>query len=297
VKAAAADSRELSGCQQLSVLSRCHGGVLPAWRHSKGLGRFGMMAGLLAIIVGCGPSFGPEARYGIVFYCPGAGNIDFGDRGIREGLAQAGYRGQVASILWTFSLNPAIDQALRVNARLAAGRLARAIEAYKRQYPAGSVNLIGLSAGTGVAIWAVEDLKPGCEVENVILLSSSLWHRYDVGPALRHIKGKIYNLYSSEDPILAGPMKIFGTIDGVFFEDGAGAVGLHPPRGRERVVNIAWRPEFIKYGYYGGHTDVTSPGFVRFAIAPLVLGSKGSELTETAGATDRGSVLLVGRAD
>jgi len=297
VTATAPKSQQLSRRQEVAAPATNRSGSALAWQRSRGVSRCGVVAGVLAAVAGCGPSFGPEARHGITFYCPGAGNIDFGDHGIREGLAQAGYRGQVASILWTFSLNPAIDQAIRVNARLAAGRLARTIEAYKREYPEGEVNVIGLSAGTGVAIWAVEDLKPGCEVDNVILLSSSLWHRYDVAGALRHVKGKIYNFYSSEDPILAGPMKIFGTIDGVFFEDGAGAVGLHPPRGRERVVNIAWRPEFIKYGYYGGHTDVTSPAFVRFAIAPLIIGSKGLASTEIAGATGRASAPGAGRAD
>jgi len=219
------------------------------------------------LAAGCGPSFGPQAKHGITFYCPGAGNIDFGDQGIREGLRAAGYQGQVATFVWTISFNPAIDQTVRLNARLRAAVLAKHIEEYIEKYPGRPVNLIGLSAGTGVAIWALEDLKPGYQVDNVVLLASSLHYRYDIGKALTHVRGSIYNYYSSEDPILAGPMKIFGTIDGVFFEDAAGAVGLQPPHGANRVVNIPWRPEFTKYGYYGGHTDITSPRFVLASIA------------------------------
>jgi pimeloyl-ACP methyl ester carboxylesterase len=236
-----------------------------------------MLMAVATAVTGCGPSFGPQARNGITFYCPGAGNIDFGDGGIREGLKAAGYNGQVASVMWTISFNPAIDQTLRLNAHFGAAELARSIERYQDRFPGRPVNVIGLSAGTGVAVWAVEHLPKGHSVENVILLSSSLSSDYDLSKALANVKGKIYNYYSSEDPILAGPMKVFGTIDGQFFVDGAGSVGLHPPRGSNRIVNVGWRREFSRYGYYGGHTDVTSPAFVRAKISEHITGIKPSD--------------------
>jgi pimeloyl-ACP methyl ester carboxylesterase len=221
-------------------------------------------------LVGCGPVFGPRAQNGITFYCPGAGNFDFGDLGIRQGLEAAGYQGQVASVLWTVSFNPAIDQRLG-NARLGGAQLARSIEKYCDKYPGRPVNLIGLSAGTGVAIWALEDLKPGYSVDTVVLLGSSLWYRYDVGKALRRVNGHIYNYHSPNDHVLAGPMKLFGTIDGVFGEDGAGAVGLHPPGGSGRVVNIRWEPAFERYGNYGNHTDATRAPFVEAHISRHII--------------------------
>lgn len=235
--------------------------------------RFGVVVALLLGVIavsGCGPSYSARARHGIAYYCPGAGNIDFGDGGIREGLQAAGYRGEVASVMWTVSLNPAIDQALKIPARSGGERLARTIEQYLDEYPGRPVTLIGLSAGTGVALFACESLRPGYSVENVILLSGSVSHDYDVRRALRRIDGKIYNFYSSRDAVLAGPMKVFGTIDGKLGKEGAGAVGLTPPTDRERVVNIAYRREWSRYGYYGGHTDVTAAAFVEHHIAPLV---------------------------
>ena len=219
---------------------------------------------------GCGPSFGPKAENGITFYAPGAGNFDFGDVGIREGLDAAGYQGQVASVLWTVSFNPAIDQRLG-NARLGGMKLAGWIEEYADRYPGRPINLIGLSAGTGVVIWALEELKEGYSVDNVVLLGSSLWYRYDVRKALRRLKGTIYNYYSPNDTILAGPMKLFGTIDGRFGEDGAGAVGLRPSRGAERVVNIRWEPAFKQYGNYGNHTDGTRAPFVRAYVSKHII--------------------------
>lgn len=220
----------------------------------------------LAVLSGCGPAFGPKASHGITFYAPGAGNFDFGDVGLREGLRQAGYPGQVAGIVWTVSFNAAIDQRLG-NARIGGTSLARHIEKYADEFPGQPINLVGLSAGTGVVVWALEDLKPGYEVDTVVLLSSSLWYRYDVSKALTRLKGKLYNYYSTQDPVLAGPMKIFGTIDGVFGQDGAGAVGLKPPGGSDKIVNIRWKPEYRQYGYHGGHTDSTSAAFIRHEIS------------------------------
>lgn len=227
----------------------------------------GALSLIISLSVGCTPSFSKAAQNGIVFYCPGAGNIDMGDQGLRTGLRGAGFRGDVASVIWTLSANPALDQAMKFNARLAGERLARTIEAYVDKYPGSPISVAGLSAGTGVAIFACEKLKPEYKVDNVVLLAGSISSNYDVSRALRNIRGKIYNYYSSQDLILSGPMKLFGTIDGKLGADGVGLVGLSPPRGRDRVVNIRWRSEFKRYGYYGGHTDITSSGFVKNYLA------------------------------
>ena len=223
------------------------------------------------LVAGCAPHFGPNAIHGVTFYSPGAGNIDFSDRGIRTGLTEAGYDGDVSTFVWTISLNPLIDQTVRLNAHIRAVQLARVIEEYIDKYPDRPVHLVGLSAGTGVNIWALEHLRDGYKVDNVILLSSSLSHQYDVSKALRHVKGKMYNYYSTVDSVLTVLMQPIGTIDGKLFTAGAGAVGLEAPDGSDRVVNIPWKTEFKKYGYYGGHTDSTSARFVRKFIAPHIV--------------------------
>lgn len=241
----------------------------------KPIGLFTLFV-VCALATGCGTiAYSAKAQNGITYYCPGAGNTDFGDAGLRAGLEAAGYKGEVAAYVWTISFNVAIDQTLRFNAKLKGQQLARVIESYMDKYPGQPVNVVGLSAGTGVAIWALEDLKEGYSVENAVLLSSSLWHRYDVGRAARHVKGKIYCYYSSNDAILAGPMKLIGSIDGVFGEDGVGSVGLHSKGGADRIVNISWKPEYESMGYYGGHTDSTASGFVRAVLSKHLLSPAG----------------------
>lgn len=252
-------------------------------------------------LTGCASTFSDRARYGLTVYCPGAGNVDFGDAGLREGLVGAGYQGEVQTWNWTFSFNPAVDQMVRFHARLRASMLANHIEKYIDQYvknrkpgtPEPQVNLVGLSAGSGLALWALEDLRPGYQVDNVVLLGSSLSHTYDASKALARVRGKIYNYYSSNDAILAGPMKVFGTIDAKFGVEGAGEVGLHPPVKTDRVVNIGWRPEYSRFGYSGGHTDSTSPRFVKAVLSKHLIPGYG-ELNDTTPTMLAGQAPLAG---
>lgn len=231
-------------------------------------------------ITGCAPTFSDRSRLGWTIYCPGAGNTDFGENGIRQGLEAAGYKGEVAAYMWTVSFNIAIDQTIRINAHIRAKQLARLIEQYIDWYrenrestdpPEPTIYLIGLSAGTGIATWACEDLKEGYSVDSVVLLSSSLSYDYDVSKALPHIRGKIYCYCSDRDAVLAGPMQIVGTIDGKIATPGVGQIGLQPRNNAERIVNIRWRDEFAKYGYFGGHTDSTSAAFVQAYVANNLL--------------------------
>ena len=84
-----------------------------------------LLGGALA---GCMPEFGDRAQHGITFYCPGVGNVDLGDEGIRAGLEKAGYQGQVARVTWSLSFNPAIDQTVRIIAEQGGKRLAGDIQ-------------------------------------------------------------------------------------------------------------------------------------------------------------------------
>ena len=230
---------------------------------------------LLAIALagaGCGAR-GAAEPFGKTFYLGGASNVDVLSCGVPEGLRQAGYRGDVQIFIWTISFNPLLDQLLTINAKARAGLLAHEIEAYHERYPDNDINMIALSAGTGVAVWALEDLDDGVCINNLVLLGSSLSHDYDVSEALRHVAGSIYVYHSPHDMVLE-TVRVVGTIDGKRGVDSVGQVGLTPPPGAaDRIVNTAWSRAYLRYGWAGGHTDCTNTTFVRQVVGPLIVGT------------------------
>ncbi len=226
---------------------------------------------------GCGdqPTFSREDEFGRTYYIDGAGNWGYGVAEIHTGLRQAGYKGSIINWRWSPTFNPALDQTIgRVAARARGVDLGREITQYLKHFPNNQVNIICLSAGTGVGIWACENVAPPAKVNNIILLGSSLSSDYDVSKALEHISGKIYVYHSTSDMILQGPVRTLGTIDGKVGVDAAGLVGLRPPRGdRSRIVNIPWNSRFERYGWTGSHTDSTSEPFVRHVLAKAIVPS------------------------
>ena len=216
----------------------------------------------------------PREEFGKTYYLDGAGNWGFGVADVANGLERAGYDGAVETFLWTTSFNPAIDQVNRIGARLRALGLAGLIDDYIDKHPDKDVNVIALSAGTGVTIWAIENLRAGHQVNNVVLLGSSLSYDYDIRKAAENIRGKIYVYFSPHDTILQAPVRALGTIDGKLNHEAAGLVGLHPPHGPdEKVVNTAWNRRYVRYGWTGAHTDCTSEPFVRNVLARHILPS------------------------
>ena len=238
---------------------------------------------LLLVTLGCDSQMGSGRfeRFGKVYYIDGAGNLGFGQDTVPEGLRAAGFQGDVENFIWTTFTGPLGDQLIRINPRLRADGLKTEIMRYRRRYPDAPVNIIGLSAGTGVAAFAVESLPKAVMVDNIVMLGSSLASNYDMTACLEHVKGRVYFLYSSRDAVLTGFIPVTGTIDGQYLVEPAGSIGMRMPPGRlkqtaelyrEKIVNVPWQPSFERYGYAGGHTDGTSLRFVKYYIAPKLLG-------------------------
>jgi hypothetical protein len=226
----------------------------------------GLISGVALAATGC-QKRGSAEKFGKTYYLDGAGNWGFGASQVPNGLKRAGYVGDVELYVWTSSFNPLIDQLNIGNARLRAAILSDKINRYKQRYPNNMVNIIALSAGTGVATWAIENLKDGVKVDNLVLLGSSLSSSYNMSKALRHMNGKIYAYHSPHDSVLE-TVKIVGTIDGKRGVNSIGLTGLRPPRGMaDRVVNIGWNKSWMRLGWAGAHTDTTNEKFVRMEIA------------------------------
>jgi len=217
----------------------------------------------------------------ITFYLDGAGNYGFGKESVPLGLADGGYQGHVEHFIWTTYLGAVVDQISLQHNRREGAKLARRIEEHLSRYPDGEVNIIALSAGTGVAVFALETLRPGLQVDNVVLLSSSLSADYDLTAALRHVRGGMWFFWSPNDPILQGVVPIVGTVDRSP-EDSppAGTWGAHLPRGasettrelyRKRVHNQQWTPDSELGPLRLRHAGSISRGVIRSRVAPILV--------------------------
>lgn len=244
----------------------------------------------ITLVAGCGvdSTVGREDQFGRTYYIDGAGNWGYGVAEVHAGLRKAGYKGTIINWRWSATFNPALDQTIgRVAARARGADLGKEITQYLSRFPDNQVNIICLSAGTGVGIWACENTTLPAKVDNIILLGSSLSSDYDVSKALEHIAGKVYVYYSSADMILQGPVRTLGTIDGKIGADAAGIVGLRPPRGdRSRIVNIPWSSRYEQYGWTGSHTDATSEPFVQLVLAKTILASSTTTQPRTTALAD-----------
>ena len=238
-------------------------------RPARFCGQLTIPAVMFAIISGCQD---PSEKFGKTYYLDGAGNWGYGVATVPQGLKAAGYPGHVEVFIWTSSFNPAVDQINMPGNKFRAAILSGKINDYLRRYPDNNVDLIALSAGTGIATWAVEGVSDKYKVANLVLLGSSLSYDYDMSEALSHMKGKIYVYYSPHDEVLTTGARALGTVDRKFV-DGAGLRGLHPNgQSSPRVVNIGWNSRYSRLGWAGSHTDATSQAFVQHEIAPRIFG-------------------------
>jgi len=223
-------------------------------------------------------------HHGVVFYLDGAGGgsllTDWG-RGVKSGLAKGGYRGVYGEFHWQTGLGVLADQESSVSyKRKKANELAEIIVDYADKHPGEPINIIGLSAGTAVAVYTLEALPKWCTVDKVILLGSSMDANYDLTSALIRVEDNLIVFTSSKDAVLGMLVPLAGTADRQYAGSNvAGIQGFRvPARANEttrvlyaKVKRIAWEPAFAKAGDKGGHTDGTQPKFVARYITPLLL--------------------------
>lgn len=235
-----------------------------------------------SLLTGCASSQPAFNSHGVVFYCDGAGGgglTNWGG-GVKKGLTDAGFTGTFEEFVWETQLGVIADQEESVRAKRAqAARLAKQIRDYRAEFPDSPVNLIGLSAGTAIALYALEALPDQPHVDTVVLLSSSVSSAYDLSAALQRVSGDVYVTTSPNDRVLSTLAPAFGTADRQYVgQNIAGLHGFYLPadaspakrRAYSKVVNLAWDPAWQTYGDSGAHTDTAKPSFVQHVIAPLV---------------------------
>lgn len=243
------------------------------------------LAGLLSLAAGCSQTLPDRAERmtrGYVYYFDGAGGggaFSNWSGGLKQGLLNAGYDGAGEIFDWNTGGGVVADQESSVEYKRSKGaECAQKIRQYSNEHPGAPVNIVGLSAGTAVALFTVEALPSNCKVDNVFLCGASVSADYDLTRALQHVRNRMYVFTSDKDAVLSFLVPMAGTADRKE-TDSAGLRGFQTPRRMSpetrtqyaKLVHIHWKPEFAKYGDLGGHTDALKAPFVQHYMAPLLM--------------------------
>lgn len=263
----------------------------PVTRHAGAI----LTLGLMGFATGCAtaptglpkplPDREERMKYGYTYYLDGAGGGTAKknwSKGVRDGMLAAGYRGAGEMFSWEEGKGLMADQDASVAyKRTKAKAVAIEIQKQTAAFPAAPVSILGFSAGTAQAIFALEYLPENVQVEHVMLLGTSISEDYDLTKALRHVKGHVYLYTSTRDRMLGFLMPFSGTADRKFHDPGAGIKGFVLPAGAtaktrklyaDKIVTIPWTKALEADGNDGRHFDNIKMAFIRDHIAPLLMG-------------------------
>jgi len=256
---------------------------MTAWPHSR-RSRF-IPGDPLKALGGGRPSrylSGERLEEGLVISLDGVGGYNWLPRLLRRGLDRGGVG--AAIVIYDWSVGPLglwlADLFAADRNRTVAAELADTITAYCDRFADRPVTLIGHSGGGALAAWTLEALPDGCRIHRALLLAPALSPRYNLAPAARGVRDRLFVTHSWGDFGLMGlGTMLFGTIDRRHTPS-AGWVGFRLPRALSpadrqayaKVRQIGWRPRMMADGHIGDHMGWTVPRFARRVLAPIVLG-------------------------
>jgi hypothetical protein len=210
------------------------------------------------------PTAAPTALH---IHLPGIGGYRNVDRGMLRGLREGGYAERIVVHDWTGSDAGLAALVATQRHKQEATRVAQIIADELAVNPATRITVSAHSAGSGIIAWALEQLPPDAQIDTLLL----------VAPALAHVRGKVYVLYSPYDNAVLGMgTKMLGTVDGVKAE-ASGKVGFTPPATADKslyeakLVQLPYRSEWIKLGNIGDHIGGLARPFSRGVLAPLLV--------------------------
>ena len=253
-----------------------------------------LLTSVLAVCaLGCAPVGLPEQlpnraermHNGYLYYFDGAGGGTAKKNwaeGVKDGLVEGGYEGAGEMFTWETGKGLIADQDASVKFKRAKAKEAAAkIINHAKEYPEPPIDILGFSAGTAVAIFALEDLPESIQVDDMVLLGCSISQNYDLTKALKRVKGHVYVYTSTKDRVLGFLMPFSGTADRKFDDPGAGITGFKLPKGasaatrklyQEKIVTIPWTAKMEKEGDRGHHFNNVQKEFIRDQVTPLFLG-------------------------
>jgi hypothetical protein len=220
----------------------------------------------------------PITEAGVLFAVDGAGNFQASSQHVRQAIAEAHLPIQVVTVEWSHGFGRIIaDQIGYAHARARGYDLAQALSQFRLDHPAVPIYLLAHSAGSAVAVAALESLPPGT-VDSAFLLAPSLSAAYDIRPALTAVRHGLYVYYSQRDTLYLGVWTgILGNSDR-HWGPSSGRVGfqVHPTLPEEaylynKLIQRPWQPADRATGNDGKHYGDYQPDFVRLHVLPLLL--------------------------
>lgn len=231
------------------------------------------------------PNRAERKQQGYVYYLDGAGGGTAKKnwaKGVKEGFLAAGYPGAGEMFTWETGSGLMADQDSSIKyKRSKAKELAQKAIQQSKEIPTAPLNMLGFSAGTAIAVFALEDLPESVKFDTIVLLGTSLSADYDLTKALKRVKGHLYIYTSTRDRMLSFLMPFSGTADRKYHDPGAGIRGFSLPVGAnaetrklytEKIITIPWTDKLEKDGDYGRHFDNIQMKFIRDHVAPLFMG-------------------------
>lgn len=161
--------------------------------------------------------------------------------------------------------------------RLQATLICQRIRDYQQLYPNRPIHLVGHSAGAGMALFVLEELRAdGMQVTTATLLAAAISRRYEVAPLIAATTGGIWNFWSRGDlPTVGLGTLIFGTMDRRH-SISAGALGFaRQPDGplcSAAIHNVSYKLAMARCWNFGGHFGCTNTAFVSRYVAPILAG-------------------------
>jgi pimeloyl-ACP methyl ester carboxylesterase len=223
----------------------------------------------------CVPA-GQPAR-GVVFVADGAGGFEATSAAITEAAHAVGLPLRIEPVAWSHGWGRVYrDQTDYDHARAEGRKLAAKIVAFRRACPAGEVYLVAHSAGSAVALAALEAVPPGA-VDRAVLLAPSVSAEYDLHRALRGVRSGLDVFCSRRDWFYLGlGTGVFGTADRRW-SAASGRVGFCPPPAAPcdaplyaKLKQHPWDPCQAWTGNQGGHYGGHRAAFLEAYVLPLL---------------------------
>jgi pimeloyl-ACP methyl ester carboxylesterase len=221
---------------------------------------------------------------------PGVGGGPWSQVWAYRGFRAAGVEAEIHINHWK---TPWFDilghlQDLELNRKIAA-EAAEKIEAYRHTHPHAPIDLVGYSAGGGVALLCAEALPEDIHLRNLLLVQPGVSPTWNLDRALRRVDGVLVNFYCPSDWFILGlGTEVYGTVDRKKVAS-AGKQGFDLEQAvpdaslRDKVVQEKWNWGMITTGHIGNHTSILLESWNRKYVAPYLL-PEGKAITSPAAA-------------